>query len=170
MDQLEYKEYSKWDDLKKWIPSVIILPIALYFVWHRGIYSFIDNIDLVIHEAGHLFFFFFGRFIYTMGGSLMQIIIPSLLAWYFFRNEYKTGVQFSFLWLGQNLINISVYAADARAQKLPLLGGKSVYHDWHYMLGELGILNLDTEVGYFFYVSAILVFIVTLLIPLIIQD
>ena len=170
MDQLEYKEYTRWDEIKRWVPSIVIFPIALYFTLSRGDYSFIDNIDLVIHEAGHLFFFFFGRFIYTLGGTLMQIILPSLLAWYFFRNEYRTGVQFSGLWLGQNLINISVYAADARAQKLPLLGGSNVYHDWHYMLGELGLLNFDIEVGYMFFAAALIIFIVTLLMPLIIHD
>jgi hypothetical protein len=149
---------------------MVIFPIALYFTLSRGNYSFIDNIDLVIHEAGHFCFFFLGRFIYTLGGTLMQIILPSLLVWYFFRNEYRTGVQFCALWLGQNFINISVYAADARAQKLPLLGGGNVYHDWHYLLGELGLLNYDIETGYLFYAAAIIIFIVTLLMPLIIHD
>ena len=100
----------------------------------------------------------------------MQILLPSLIIWYFFRNEYRTGVQFGLLWLGQNLVNISVYAADASAQKLHLLGGSNVYHDWHYILGELGLLNFDAAVGYLFFIFAILIFIVTLLIPLIIRE
>jgi len=162
--------YSRFDEIKKWIPSIIIFPIALWFVLNRGEYTLIDNADLVIHEAGHIFFIFFGKFIYTAGGTLMQIILPSIIAFYFFRNEYRTGVQFALLWLGQNFINISVYAADARAQKLPLLGGSKVYHDWNYLLGELNILHLDAEVGYFFFGIAILVFIITLIVPLIIQD
>ena len=101
------------DEFKKWIPSIIILPIALYWVLNRGEYGLIDNADLVIHEAGHFFFKFFGKYIYTLGGTLMQIILPSIILFYFFRNEYRTGMQFSLLWLGQNFINISVYAADA---------------------------------------------------------
>jgi hypothetical protein len=60
-------------------------------------------------------------------------------------------MQFSLLWLGQNLINISVYAADAQARRLPLLGGNKVYHDWHYLLNEIGLLQYDAEVGYFFF-------------------
>jgi hypothetical protein len=147
-----------------------MLPVMLWCVINRGEYSWIDNADLVIHEAGHFFFTFFGKFIYTAGGTLMQIILPSLIAWYFFRNEYRTGTQFSLFWLGQNFINISVYAADARAQSLPLLGGNNVYHDWHYLLGELNILSLDTEVGYFFFGIAIIVFIIALLLPLIIHN
>ena len=155
---------------KKWITSVIILPIIVYFVYNHGNYIFIDTADLVIHEAGHFFFMFFGKYIYTLGGTLMQIILPSIIAWYFFRNSYRTGVQFSLLWLGQNFINISVYVADAQARRLPLLGGNKVYHDWHYLLGELNILQYDYAVGYFFFGIAISIFIVTLLMPLIIHE
>ena len=158
------------DFLKTWAVSIILLPVCTFLVLHRGQYGLIDNADLVIHEAGHLFFYIFGRFIYTAGGTLMQIILPSIIVWYFFRNRYRTGVQFSLLWLGQNLINISVYAADARAQRLPLLGGHNVYHDWHYMLSQLNILNYDTEVGYFFVGLAIIIFTTSLLMPIIIRE
>lgn len=100
----------------------------------------------------------------------MQVILPSIIVFYFFRNMYRLGVQVGLLWLGQNLINISVYAADAQAQKLPLLGGKNVYHDWHYLLGELGMLDYSSEVGYFFVGLAVLVFVLTLVMPLIIVE
>ncbi len=163
-------EYNAADEFKKWIPSILMLPVMVWLVLSRGEYTFIDNADLVIHEAGHFFFKFFGKFIYTAGGTLMQIILPSIIIYYFFSNNYRTGMQFGLLWLGQNFINISVYAADARAQVLPLLGGNKVYHDWHYLLGELNILDLDSEVGYFFFGVSILVFIITLIMPLIIHD
>lgn len=164
------KSLSGWNQFKIWIPSIIILPIALFWVLNRGEYGLLDNIDLVIHEAGHFFFSLFGKFIYTLGGTLMQIILPSIIAAFFFRNNYRTGVQFSLLWLGQNLINISVYAADARARKLPLLGGKKVYHDWHYLLGELGLLEYDHIVGYTFLGIAMIIFLITVLMPLLTHD
>ena len=164
------KPHSKWDEIKKWVPSMIILPIALIWCLNRGEFNLLDNVDLVIHEAGHFFFSLFGKFIYTLGGTLMQIILPSVIAGFFLRNNYRTGVQFSLLWLGQNFINISVYAADARARKLPLLGGNKVYHDWHYLLGELGILQQDQVVGYFFFVIAILIFAIAVFMPLITKD
>ena len=84
------KPISRWDNIKRWIPSLIILPIAVYWVLNRGEFSLMDNIDLVIHEAGHFFFSLFGKFIYTLGGTLMQIILPSIIAGYFFRNNYRT--------------------------------------------------------------------------------
>jgi hypothetical protein len=159
-----------WNKIKRWIPSVIILPIVVIWIVNRGEYGLLDNIDLVIHEAGHFFFSFFGKFIYTLGGTLMQIILPSIIALFFFRNNYRTGVQFGLLWLGQNFINISVYAADARSRKIPLLGGNKVYHDWHYLLGEIGILEFDQEVGYVLVGIAILIFTVAVLMPLLTHD
>lgn len=166
----ELVPYSGWDEFKKWIPSIIILPICIYLIINRGNYGLIDNADLVIHEAGHFFFKFFGKFIYTAGGTLMQIILPSIIVFYFLKNMYRLGVQIGLLWLAQNLINISVYAADAQTRKLPLLGGNRVYHDWNYMLGEIGLLDYSAEVGYFFVGLAIIVFILILILPLIITD
>lgn len=156
--------------VKKWAISLLLVPVCIYLITSRGHYTWIDNADLVIHEAGHLVFMIFGRFIYTCGGTLMQIILPSLIAFYFFKNNYRTGVQISLLWLGQNLINISVYAADARAQRLHLLGGSHVYHDWHYILSSLNMLSYDTEVGYFFVAVASVIFLIAILMPLIIRD
>jgi hypothetical protein len=83
---------------------------------------------------------------------------------------YRLGVQIGMLWLGQNLINISVYAADAKNQKLPLLGGHMVYHDWHYMLGKMGLLDYSAEVGYLFVGIAIIIFMSMLIMPLIITE
>lgn len=95
----------------------------------------------------------------------MQIILPSFIAFYFYRNNYKTGVQFSLAWLAQNFLNISVYASDARAQKLPLLGGKKVYHDWTYLLNQMGILEYDQFAGYFFFAAAIFIFLLAISLP-----
>jgi hypothetical protein len=164
------KPITGWGIFKKWVPSIIILPLAVYWVINQGEFGLLDNIDLVIHEAGHFFFMLFGKFIYTLGGTLMQIILPSIIAGYFFRNNYTTGVQFGLLWLGQNFINISVYAADAQARKLPLLGGKKVYHDWHYLLGEVGILDYDYIVGDTFLGIAVIIFIIAILMPLLTHD
>jgi len=156
--------------LKRWMSTAIMIPIMVWMILNRGTYTWIDNADLVIHEAGHFFFTFFGKFIYTLGGTQMQILLPSLITWYFFRNNYRTGVQFGLLWLGQNLINISVYAADARAQALHLLGGNKVYHDWNYLLSATNLLQYDIEVGYLIFGAAIIIFIITAILPLIFQE
>lgn len=161
---------AKYETIKKWMPTLLIAPLSMFFVVNRGEFTLLDNADLVIHEAGHLFFYFFGKFIYTFGGTFMQIFLPSLIAWYFLKEYYRTGAQFALMWLGQNLINISVYAADAQAKSLQLLGGNKVYHDWGYMLSALNIVKYDTEVGYFFFGLAMLVLLVSIFLPFLIRD
>ncbi len=155
---------------KLWLPTMLMLPVIIWLISNKGTYTWIDNADLVIHEAGHFFFKLFGKFIYTLGGTLMQIILPSLITWHFWKSRYRVGAQIGLLWLGQNFINISVYAADAQAQVLPLLGGNSVYHDWTYLLTQTNLLHYDAGVGYVFFGTAILIFTITALLPLIFQE
>ncbi len=156
---------------QNWVPSLLLLPISAFLIINHGKFiPVLDHVNLLFHEGGHGIFKIFGKFIYTSGGSLMQIIIPSLFIYYFLSNGKRTGTQISLFYLAENLMNIGVYAADARARRLPLLGGNKVYHDWHYLLSELGILNLDQSVGSFFFYSAIVVMVLGLLLPLFIKD
>lgn len=152
-------------DFKPWLGSLFFLPVCIYFVATRGDYTLMDSADLIIHEAGHFFFRFFGRFMTILGGTLMQLIVPCILIFYFVVNDYRFGTQVSLFWLGHNLINISVYAADARARQLPLLGGNAVGHDWWNMLLMLDLLEYDQVIGHIFFGFAILVFIVLLALP-----
>ena len=95
----------------------------------------------------------------------MQILLPSILVYHFYLHDYRLGVQVFLFWLGHNLINISVYAADARARQLPLLGGDYVQHDWWTMLSMLDLLEYDQIIGNIFFSLAILVFILVLIMP-----
>lgn len=151
--------------LKPWAGSAVLFPLCAYFALTRGAYTFLDAADLVIHEAGHVFFAPFGPFLRMAGGTLLQILLPLALVWHFLRNDYRLGTQVMLFWLGHNLINVSVYAADARARRLPLLGGDGVTHDWAYMLGRSGMLEHDALVGGAFFASALLVFALALAMP-----
>jgi hypothetical protein len=154
-----------------WIGSVILLPITIYLMLNDGRIIFVDYVNLLIHEGGHgIFKIFSSRFFHALGGTLAQILIPGMFIVFYFVNRKRIALQIFLLWLGQNFINISIYAADARAQKLPLLGGKKVYHDWTYLLRETGLLNFDQEVGLFFYLLAISSFIVALAVPILLRD
>ncbi|MDZ7722789.1 MAG: hypothetical protein U5R06_08235 [candidate division KSB1 bacterium] len=86
----------------------------------------------------------------------MQILLPSLIVWYFLKSGYLTGTQVSLFWLGHNFLNISVYAGDAETWALRLLGNGT--HDWYYMLSRLGILDYSEAVGAFFFLIALIVF------------
>jgi hypothetical protein len=97
------------------------------------------------------------------GGTIMQVLLPSIIAWSFARSGYRFGVQVSLLWVGQSLINVSVYAADARARRLPLLGGDAVEHDWWNMLRMAGVLEHDQMIGAVFFGLAVVVYLALLL-------
>lgn len=152
------------EQIKNWALSLFLIPWAAYFLINYGKYTLLDHINLIIHEAGHFFFMFFGSLIHAAGGTLMQIIFPLFLAFYFLRHGYRPGVQLFIFWLGQNLINISVYAADANKLKLPILGNGK--HDWLYMLGRFKLLESADMVGGIFFGLAVLVFIWAILTPL----
>ena len=150
---------SKKNNLRQlypWIGTIVLAPIVIYYSLNAGKFTFIDYINLLIHEGGHGVFKIFGKFIYSLGGTLMQIIIPGMFVVYYFVTKKKFGTQVFLVWLGENLLNISVYASDAQTQKLPLLGGNKVYHDWNWILGQVGLLEYDYAVGYFFFARMLL--------------
>ena len=61
---------------KTLFPSLILLPVILWLILNGGKFVFLlDHFNLLIHEGGHGIFKIFGDFIYTLGGTLMQIII-----------------------------------------------------------------------------------------------
>jgi hypothetical protein len=156
--------------IKTWFASLILLPIGLFLIFNKGEFIFIlDHLNLLFHEGGHGIFSLFGKFIYTRGGTLMQIIIPSLFICYFYTNNKRVGIQLSMIYLAENLMNIGVYTSDARAQRLPLIG-KGTYHDWTFLLNRINLLEYDQYVGSVFYYSAIVIILIALLIPLFMKD
>ncbi len=107
-----------------------------YSQWH-----ILDNVNLIFHEAGHTIFFFLGEFVQVAAGSVFQVLVPFLIALYFLYSGQRVSSGIASMWTGQSLLNVSVYARDAEAMMLPLLGGDSVGHDWHYLLGRLSMLD-----------------------------
>lgn len=111
--------------------------------------SFMHLINLPFHEAGHIFFRIFGQFMMTLGGSLMQLIVPLVcLAAFLLKTRDPFAASVSLWWLGQSLIDLAPYINDARRLQLILLGGVTGqdvadYHDWQFILRKLGLLNYD---------------------------
>ncbi|HAK59752.1 MAG TPA: hypothetical protein DCO77_05130 [Nitrospiraceae bacterium] len=118
------------------------------------VYRFLDRVDLVSHEAGHLLFRWFGEFLMVLGGTLGQLIVPAGITLYFYarREFYSSAV--TLLWVGQNFFNISIYIRDAQAMALPLVtvgGGRDAIHDWNYLLRAAGLLRWDQTMGSLVY-------------------
>jgi hypothetical protein len=136
-----------------------ILAVGLYGVVcavNPKTYRFLDRVDLVFHEAGHLIFGLFGEFIGILGGSLMQVLIPAVVTGYFILYNQRWSGMVTLFWVGQSLFNVSVYVKDARAQALPLLGGEDVIHDWNWLLGRLHMLRWDQTLGNLVYFLGVL--------------
>lgn len=107
--------------------------------------SFMHNILLPIHEAGHVLFIPFGEFMTILGGSLFQLALPLGIGIAFFIiNRDNFGAAIGLWWASVSLIDLSPYIYDALHPQLTLLGGQTGEdgpHDWIYLLGRLGQLN-----------------------------
>jgi hypothetical protein len=133
---------------RDWLKTILAAILTLYFFWCA--YSPLDSVfmhlvNLPIHEAGHILFIPFGRFMSVAGGSLFQVIVPVVFFSYFAWHGKPFSAAIVLFWAGQSLTDVSVYAADAVVMQLPLLtgitGSEGSFHDWHYLLEETGLLS-----------------------------
>ena len=140
---------------RTWNEKLIgITLISLYFLHclkTANSFHFIDTVNLIFHEAGHSIFMFFGEFIHVLMGSGFQIFLPLFLSGYFFYTGQKISASVCLMWVGENFLNVSVYAGDAINMALPLLGGDGAMHDWNYLLNEMHILYLTPKVAGILY-------------------
>ncbi len=136
-------------------PKLIFAAIAsIYFLWiaydpMQG--SFLDIVDLPIHETGHLLFRILGEFMGIAGGSLFQILVPiAFVSSFIWRGHYYSAAIVIF-WVGQSVLNVWVYASDAVVMQLVLLGGltgsEGSFHDWNYILTETGLIGSTKTVA-----------------------
>jgi hypothetical protein len=137
------------------IPKLIFAALlSIYFFWiaydpMQG--SFLDNVDLPIHETGHLLFRVFGEFMMIAGGSLFQVIFPLIFAGYFVWQKSYYSAAIVLMWVGQSILNVWVYASDAVVMQLVLTssftGTEGSFHDWNYLLERTGLLGSTKTVA-----------------------
>lgn len=122
--------------------------LTVYFLWiakdpMQG--SFLDLVDLPIHETGHLLFGILGEFMMIAGGSLFQVIFPVVFVGYFYWKRQYYSAAIVFFWVGQSILNVWVYASDAVVMQLVLTSGftgtEGSFHDWNYLLTETGLIG-----------------------------
>ncbi len=129
---------------------IFYLAFLIYAYQARGAGLFIDTANLVVHEGGHNLFGWFGPTLGLWGGTLLQWLVPFLLAVYFFTQRQPTGFIFSLFFFFENWLYTATYMADARAQALPLVTTGDpdfVEHDFHAIFSSLGVLNYDTKIA-----------------------
>lgn len=159
------------DEVTPYLLGVALLPVCALFAWGGYIDDpnplnlLVHSWNLIVHEAGHFFFRFFGDLAHTAGGSVLQLALPALFVYQGVYWDSAAGTQLALLLLGQNFVDVSIYAADAQARVLPLLGGDGVFHDWHRLLSTLDLLAYTPQIAGALFGAAFVCWGVMLVVP-----
>jgi hypothetical protein len=82
---------------------------------------------------------------------LFQLIVPAVFAGYFLCRPDRYSAAMVLFWVGQSLLNVYVYAADAVVMQLVLTSGftgsEGSFHDWNYMLSSLHLIDSTKTVA-----------------------
>ena len=122
-------------------------------------WDLLDDVNLAIHEAGHVFFQPLGDHLVVLGGSLLQVLVPFAFVAYFLLRREVFSASVVAAWGAASLHNVARYIADARAQELPLLGGENTIHDWWYLLTEWDALPHDLAIARWVRMASALTFV-----------
>jgi hypothetical protein len=146
-----------------------------------GYVPLLSDIDLAIHEFGHMLFMpfgiqFLGSTMMILGGSLTQVAFPLIFFGYFWRKQDDGRRRDLFAamvclwWSGINLLSVAIYCADSRAGQLMLIDGstgqESDGHDWNNLLTRWGLLEHDTAIARWMRAIAWLVCVASIIVAI----
>ena len=114
----------------------------LVFFYH---YHWVDGINLLIHEAGHVVFSVFGETPALLAGPALQLAVPFFITFQLWRRGESVPAAVSALWSAESLMYTAEYMADANRLALPLT--PSHPHDWHLLLDRAGVLGSAEQIG-----------------------
>jgi hypothetical protein len=143
-----------------------------------GYIPLLSDIDLAIHEFGHMLFMpfgiqFLGNTMMILGGSLTQVAFPLIFFGYFMRKHDDAprdlfAAMVCLWWSGINLLSVAIYCADSRAGQLMLIDGstgqESDGHDWNNLLTRWGLLQHDTVIARYMRAVAWLVCVASIVV------
>lgn len=135
-------------------PLLLVMAWILWRHLHDPTYhSILYGINLGFHEMGHAALSWSGsRILTAAGGTIFEVGVPVAAGVYLLLKQHDPfGAAFCLFWAGTAVVGAGMYAADARAQALPLVspfGPVDVdSHDWTVILLEYGRLSRDQEIG-----------------------
>jgi len=125
--------------------------LLLFLVFHFQQMTFLDNVHLPIHEGGHLLFGWFGETLGVWAGTILQLLIPALLAAGFVVRRDLLGTTFCAVGFFHSLTGVATYMIDALRLELPLVtvgaAADDAQHDWVHIFSSLGVLPHATQIG-----------------------
>lgn len=145
-DQMRERCAGRW-----WPGYAVLLALLAWFsigpLLDPEAWSPVAWLSIAVHEAGHFTTrFWTPAFVTVAAGTIFQWGAPLLCGWLLWRQGEPFAIPVALVWLGMSLGLSVPYIADASAQALPLISVGNYHpdtHDWHYMLGALGLLRLD---------------------------
>jgi hypothetical protein len=87
----------------------------------------------------------------------MQLLVPlaAIIVWYL-RDRMNTS--YFVFWLGESMINVSVYVGDAPYRRLRLISSGAL-HDWYTIFSRLGMLDSAETIASVLYTIGIIMII-----------
>ena len=131
-----------------------LVVMCVYAAWLVFFYRYhwVDGINLLIHEAGHLVFSLFGETLGVLAGPALQLAVPFYITFRLWRRGEAVPAAVSALWSAESLMYTAEYMGDANRLALPLIGGHP--HDWRLLLDRAGALESAEEIGFALHVLA----------------
>ena len=124
-----------------------LVVMCVYAAWLVFLYRYhwVDGINLLIHEVGHVIFSLFGETVSVLAGPLLQLAVPLFITFRLWRRGEAVPAAVSALWSAESVMYTAKYMADANRLALPLIGGHP--HDWRLLLDRVGALESAEEIG-----------------------
>jgi hypothetical protein len=148
ISQVQWQPVSRGPFLG-WLVFYVLL------LWFLGLnfreLTLLDNVHLPIHEGGHLLFGYLGETLGLWGGTIMQLLVPALLAVSFAVRRELPGTTFCAMAFFHSLTGVGTYMSDALRLELPLVTAGAVadesQHDWLNIFTRLGVLPHAIRIG-----------------------
>ncbi len=146
--QIDWKPVSR-GAFFGWMGFYVLL--LIYLAAHFSELTLLDNVHLPIHEGGHLLFGWLGATLGLWGGTILQLLVPALLAAAFAARGDLPGTTFCAFGFFHSLTGVAAYMIDALRRELPLVTvgapADEAEHDWVHIFGDLGVLRHATQIG-----------------------
>jgi hypothetical protein len=148
LPEIEWKPVSR-TAVVLWLSFYALL--FLYLAAHFSEPTMLDNVHLPIHEGGHLLFGWLGEKPMLWGGTILQLLVPALLAGAFAVRGDLLGTTFCSVGFFHSLNGVATYMIDALKRELPLVtvgaSADEAQHDWVQIFSDLGVLPHATQIG-----------------------